>query len=276
MKAGFGARVAQAVASVERRVKGARAPEVALVLGSGLGDLVDRIEGITVPYAEVDGFPAPTVAGHRGLLRIGTVDGAKGRLAVAVLAGRFHYYEGHSIDDVVLPVFTAAGLGARTLIVTNASGAVNTSYSPGDLVLIRDHVNLMGTNPLIGPLAEGLGPRFPDMSEPYSRRLREAAQAASGGGLAEGVYAAFSGPTYETPAEIRMLRAMGADLVGMSTVPEVIAARFLGLEVLGISCVTNMAAGILEQPLSHAEVVETGKRVAARFADLVFGVLARL
>jgi purine-nucleoside phosphorylase len=275
MKAGFEARVAKAVASARHGLRGAASPEVALVLGSGLGDLVDGIEGTTIPYTAIEGFPAPTVAGHRGLLRLGTVGRPQGPLAVAVLAGRFHYYEGHPIDDVVLPVFTAHGLGARTLIVTNASGAVNTSYSPGDLVLIRDHINLMGANPLIGPHAEGLGPRFPDMSEAYSRRLRETAQAASGG-LAEGVYAALSGPAYETPAEIRMLRAIGADLVGMSTVPEVIAARFLGLEVLGISCVTNMAAGILERPLSHAEVVETGKRVAARFAEVVFGVLGRL
>jgi len=248
-------------------------PEVAIVLGSGLGDLVDRVRGVTLQYTEIEGFPTLTVAGHRGLLRVGAVDGC--RLGVAVFAGRSHYYEGCDIDEVVLPVFVAAGLGARTLIVTNAAGAVNTAYAPGALVLIRDHINLMGTNPLIGPLVEGSGPRFPDMSEPYSRRLRELAQRAAGG-IPEGVYAALSGPSYETPAEIRMLRVLGADLVGMSTVPEVMAARFLGLEVLGISCVTNMAAGILEQPLSHAEVVETGRRVATRFAELVLGIVAQL
>lgn len=276
MKPGFRARVERAVASVRRRTQGGPQPDVAVVLGSGLGDLIDRVPGATMPYAEIDGFPTPTVAGHRGLLRVGEVDGGKrGRLAVAVLAGRFHLYESREVDDVVLPVFLAAGLGVRTLIVTNAAGAVNTTYAPGDLVLIRDHINLLGTNPLIGPLEEGWGPRFPDMTEPYSRALRELGRRI-GGDLAEGVYAALSGPSYETPAEIRMLRALGADLVGMSTVPEVIAARFLGLEVLGISCVTNMAAGILDQPLSHAEVVEAGGRAAPRFAELVLGVLRQL
>ncbi len=275
MKAGFRARVERAVASARSRIPAGARPEVAVVLGSGLGDLVDRVEGATVPYGEIEGFPTPTVAGHRGLLRVGEVDGARGRMGVAVLAGRFHFYEGREIDEVVLPVFLAAGLGARTLVVTNACGAVNTSYAPGDLVLIRDHINLMGTNPLIGPVDKDFGPRFPDMSEAYSRRLREVAHRAAPG-LAEGVYAALSGPSYETPAEIRMLRTLGADLIGMSTVPEVIVARFLGMDVLGISCVTNMAAGVLEQPLSHAEVVETGARVAARFAQLVLGILRLL
>lgn len=275
MNAGFRARVDRAVASARGRIGAAPRPEVAVVLGSGLGDLVDRVGGATVPYSEIEGFPTPTVAGHRGLLRVGEVEGAGRRLGVAVLAGRFHYYEGRGIDDVVLPVFLAAGLGVRALIVTNASGAVNQAYAPGDLVLIRDHINLLGVQPLIGPLDEGSGPRFPDMSEAYSRRLRALAHRVMPE-LAEGVYAALSGPSYETPAEIRMLRALGADLVGMSTVPEVIAARFLGLEVLGISCVTNMAAGILDQPLSHAEVVETGARAAARFAELVLGTLRLL
>jgi purine-nucleoside phosphorylase len=245
------------------------------MLGSGLGDLVDRIGGATVAYGDIEGFLTPTVAGHRGLLRVGEVAGERGPVRVAVLSGRFHFYEGHGIDEVVLPVFLAAGLGVRTLVVTNACGAVNRDFAPGDLVLIRDHINLMGANPLTGPHDTGFGPRFPDMSEAYSRRLRDVARRVRPD-LAEGVYAALSGPSYETPAEIRMLRAMGADLVGMSTVPEVIAARSLGLEVLGVSCVTNMAAGILDQPLSHAEVVETGARVAARFADLVLGILRLL
>ncbi len=275
MKAGFRARVERAVASARGRIGTAPQPEVAVVLGSGLGDLVDRIEGVTVAYGQIDGFPTPTVSGHRGLLRVGEVDGAGRRLAVAVLAGRFHAYEGREIEEVVLPVFLAAGLGARTLIVTNACGAVNEAYRPGDLVLIRDHINLMGVQPLIGPADEGLGPRFPDMSEAYSRRLRGLAHRVSPD-LPEGVYAALSGPSYETPAEIRMLRVLGADLVGMSTVPEVIAARFLGLEVLGVSCVTNMAAGILQRPLSHAEVVETGARAAGRFAQLLLGTLRLL
>jgi purine-nucleoside phosphorylase len=272
MNEGFDVRAQRAVASVLRRIGPERRPEVALVLGSGLGDLVDRVEGITIPYTDIEGFPATTVAGHRGLLRVGAVAGTTGP-RVAVLAGRFHFYEGRDMSKVVLPVFLAAGLGARTLIVTNAAGAVNASYSPGDLVVIRDHINLLGTNPLIGPHLEAKGPRFPDMSEAYSKRLRAIGASL---GLAEGVYAALTGPSYETPAEIRMLRALGADLVGMSTVPEVIAARFLGLEVMGISCVTNMAAGVLEQPLNHAEVVETGKRVASRFAEVILGVLRAL
>ena len=189
MKAGFRARVERAVASARRGIAAGAKPEVAVVLGSGLGDLVDRVEGASVAYAEIDGFPTPTVAGHRGLLRVGEVDGARGRLGVAVLAGRFHYYEGRELDEVVLPVFLAAGLGARTLIVTNASGAVNTSYSPGDLVLIRDHINLLGANPLVGPVDQDFGPRFPDMSEAYSRRLRDLAHrglAGSGRGRVRG------------------------------------------------------------------------------------------
>jgi purine-nucleoside phosphorylase len=213
------------------------------------------------------------VAGHQGILKV--VQLGSGH-TVGFMAGRFHYYEGRTMDDVVMPVFLLSRLGAGRLVVTNAAGAVNTTYDPGDLVLLRDHLNLLGTNPLIGPAIEGWGPRFPDMSQPYSRRLITLAQDVSEKPLNEGVYAALAGPTYETPAEIRMLRAMGADLVGMSTVPEVIAAGFLGLEVLGISCVTNMAAGILDQPLSHREVLETGQRVAEEFARLVRSFLSRL
>jgi purine-nucleoside phosphorylase len=241
---------------------------VGIVLGSGLGDFVDRVAGPTLPYASIDGFPETTVSGHRGLLKAGE--------EAIIMAGRFHMYEGREADDVVLPVCLLQRLGVDTLIVTNAAGAVNPAYAPGDLVLIRDHLNLMGRNPLVGPTAEGLGPRFPDMSSAYSPRLRALARDAWPEPLAEGVYAGLLGPSYETPAEIRMLRGLGADMVGMSTVPEVIVAASLGLEVLGISCITNMAAGMLDQPLSHEEVVETGGRVAGDFARLLVDVLRRI
>jgi purine-nucleoside phosphorylase len=195
--------------------------------------------------------------------------------AVAVMAGRIHYYEGHPIQDVVLPVFLLHRVGVRTLVVTNAAGGVNRTFTVGELVLIRDHINLMGVNPLRGP-NPGQGPRFPDMSTAYDPKLRELARAVSGGKMSEGVYAAFPGPSYETPAEVRMADRMGADLVGMSTVPEVIAASYLGMRVLGISCVTNMAAGILPQPLDHAEVIRAGKEAGPRFVELLGGILARL
>jgi purine-nucleoside phosphorylase len=191
------------------------------------------------------------------------------------MAGRIHYYEGHPVQDVVLPIFLLHRLGVRTLVVTNAAGGVNRAYSVGELVLIRDHINLMGVNPLRGP-NPGQGPRFPDMSTAYDPGLRDLARAVSDVKLKEGVYAAFPGPSYETPAEIRMLAVIGADLVGMSTVPEVIAASYLGMRVLGISCVTNMAAGILPQPLDHAEVLQAGKEAGPRFVRLLGGILARL
>ncbi len=245
-----------------------RAARAGVILGSGLGDFVEKVDGLEIPYQQIRGFPVPTVAGHRGMLKLGP--------RAAVLAGRFHAYEGWNMDDVVLPVFLAARLGIDTLICTNAAGAVNVSFEPGDLVLIRDHLNLMSRNPLIGPPLENLGPRFPDMSEAYSDELRRLAQECSDRRLAEGVYAALSGPTYETPAEIRMLRVLGADLVGMSTVPEVIAAKFLGMRVLGISCVTNMAAGVTDRPLNHEEVIATGRKTSARFAELLCAVLDAL
>jgi purine-nucleoside phosphorylase len=278
MNRDFAGRVQKALASVGPR--SAETPRAGLILGSGLGPFVERTIGRDIPYSAIEGFPRPTVEGHAGTLRLGG--------SVAVMAGRFHYYEGFSMDDLVLPVFLLHGLGVRTLIVTNAAGGIRRDYAPGQLVLIRDHINLIGSNPLRGPNPEGLGPRFPDMSEAYSRRLRElakrqaAAPATRGGAapdgeqLAEGVYAAFAGPTYETPAEVRMAEAMGADLVGMSTVPEVIAARYLGMEVLGISMVTNMAAGILDQPLSHEEVVRTAAGVIPRLAALLEGVLGEM
>jgi len=248
-----------------------RKPSIGVILGSGLGAMASSASGPKIAFESIPGFPRPTVAGHAGFIALGR--------SVAVQAGRFHYYEGHPMDRVVLPVFLLHRFGVRTLIVTNAAGGIDRRYHPGDLVLLRDHVNLMGANPLRGP-AHPSGPRFPDLSQAYDRGLRETAQevarAAGQAPLAEGVYAALAGPSYETPAEIRMLAAIGADLVGMSTVPEVIAARFLGMRVLGISCVTNMAAGILPQPLDHAEVMARGKEAGPRFIALIQGILERL
>jgi purine-nucleoside phosphorylase len=244
-----------------------RTPFIGIILGSGLGGLAAKAGGVEIPYSTIPGFPRPTVAGHAGLLKLGK--------SVAVMAGRFHYYEGHPLDEVVLPVFLLHRFGVRTLIVTNAAGGVNTAYSPGDLVLIKDHVNFMGVNPLRGANLD-LGPRFPDMSAAYDPKLRVLAHEASGVPLKEGVYGAFTGPSYETPAEIRMLAAVGVDLVGMSTVPEVIAASYLRIRVLGISCVTNMAAGILPQPLDHAEVIARGREAAPRFITLLEETVSRL
>ena len=259
MRSGFTERVEAAYAALPAAAR-ERQPSVGIILGSGLGEFARRVHGTAVPFASIPGLPKPTVEGHGGVLTVGR--------DVAVLAGRVHYYEGHEADEVVLPVFVLHRLGVRTLVVTNAAGGINRAYSPGDLVLISDHLNLAGYNPLRGP-DPGPGPRFPDLSDAYSPRLREMARMAAGARIAEGVYAALAGPSYETPAEIRMLAALGADLVGMSTVPEVITARSLGIEVLGVSCVTNMAAGILAQPLSHAEVIERGREAAPRFARLL-------
>jgi purine-nucleoside phosphorylase len=244
-----------------------RTPRTAVILGSGLGDFAARVQGDDVPFHSLPGFPVPTVKGHSGRFIIGESE--------VVMAGRIHYYEGHSIQDVVLPVFLLHRLGVRTLVVTNAAGGVNKAFTVGELVLIRDHINLMGVNPLRGP-DPGQGPRFPDMTTAYDPGLRDLARAVSEVPLKEGVYAGFAGPSYETPAEIRMLGAIGADLVGMSTVPEVIAAAYLGMRVLGISCVTNMAAGILPRPLDHAEVIRAGKEAGPRFVGLLRAILARL
>lgn len=266
MDRNFARRAAMAVASVPLRT--GEKPAIGVILGSGLGPFLDSFAGRTVPYRRIRGFPQPTVEGHQGLLKIGT--------RAVVAGGRFHYYEGWSMDEVVLPVFLLHGLGVRTLVLTNAAGGINRAYQAGDLVLIRDHINLMGVHPLRGPNPKGFGPRFPDMSRAYDPTLRGLAREAAGKDLAEGVYAAFSGPSYETPAEVRMAQRMGADLVGMSTVPEAIAAAYLGMRVLGVSCVTNMAAGILDQPLSHEEVVETGKKAMPAFLHLLEGLLRLL
>lgn len=251
-------------------------PKTGLILGSGLGVLADHIEeAVSIAYKDIPYFPQSTVEGHAGELLIGNLNGSP----VILMKGRFHMYEGYGPELTAFPVRVMKELGVKTLLVTNAAGGVNTSYEPGDLMLISDHLNLTGTNPLIGQNDNELGPRFPDMSQAYSRKLRELARSKAqqaGVSLQEGVYAGLLGPSYETPAEIRMLRTLGADAVGMSTVSEVIVARHAGLEVLGISCISNMASGILDQPLSHEEVIETTDRVREKFLNLVLAIIPEL
>ncbi|MGA3293189.1 MAG: purine-nucleoside phosphorylase [Candidatus Acidiferrales bacterium] len=248
-------------------------PKIALVLGSGLGAFADELASATrIPYHKIPGFPHSTVEGHAGALAIGKA----ADVPIAVMQGRVHFYEGYPPKDVVFPMRVFGRLGIRAAILTNAAGAINLDYSQGALVVIRDHINLQGTNPLIGANDERFGPRFPDMTQAYWKPYREIAlREAKRIGLQvhDGVYAALSGPSFETPAEIRYLKTIGADLVGMSTVPEVIVARQMGIRVLGISCATNMAAGILDQPLSHAEVMETGERVKSQFIALLRAVI---
>jgi purine-nucleoside phosphorylase len=249
---------------------------VALVLGSGLGAFADDLEdAASLPYLEIPGFARPTVEGHAGRLVSGSIEG----VACLAMQGRFHYYEGYSFEEVVFPVRVFGVLGIKSLVLTNAAGGLNVELDQGSLMVISDHLNLMGANPLLGPNDERFGPRFPDMSEVYSRDYQEMAVAeahAIGLELRRGIYAALSGPSYETPAEIRMLRTLGADAVGMSTVPEAIAARHMGIKVLGISCITNMAAGLLDQPISHTEVMETGERVHDTFKELLRRVIPKL
>jgi len=266
-------RIDIAVEAIRRRGGSA---EAAVVLGSGLGDFADKLaDSIVIPYGDVPHWPASTVIGHSGRLVIGRV----GKKRVAALAGRVHAYEGRDISDIVFATRVMGRLGAKQLILTNAAGGVNTGFTSGGLMVIDDHINLQGTNPLVGENDERLGPRFPDMTEVYSERLRriaDEAAAAAGVHVTHGVYAALLGPSYETPAEIRYLRAIGADAVGMSTVPEAIAARHMGLEVLGISCISNMAAGVLPEPLNHADVLETTRRVRGAFVALLEGIIERL
>ena len=256
-----------------------RAPEVSaigIVLGSGLGDFANALGDATVlPYDQLPHWPASRVIGHEGKLVVGTVSGRR----IAALAGRCHVYEGHDLGTVTFAVRALGLLGVKTLILTNAAGGVNTGFSQGALMAIDDHINLMGGNPLVGANDDRFGVRFPDMTEVYSSRLRAVADRAAkaiGLPLAHGVYAGLLGPSYETPAEIRYLRTIGADAVGMSTVPEAIVARHMGLEVLGISCITNMAAGVLPQPLNHAEVMETARRIRGQFIALLEGIIGQL
>lgn len=245
------------------------APSIGLILGSGLGDFCDRLENsVEIPFAQIPHLPTPTVEGHAGAFVFGSYHGR----SVAALRGRVHFYEGYPQQDITILVRIMAKLGVKTLILTNAAGGVNLDFHPGDLMVIADHINFSGTNPLIGPNLDEFGPRFPDMSDIYTRALREKlkplAQKA-GLTLREGVYMMYSGPSYETPAEIRAFRSLGADAVGMSTVPEAIAARHCGMQVMGVSCITNMAAGILPQPLSHSEVVEVAAKVKEGFTQLL-------
>jgi purine-nucleoside phosphorylase len=267
-------RVRRAVSDVRRH--DARVPKVALVLGSGLGGFADSLGAKTVvPYAEIDEMPRSAVPGHAGNLVIGEVRG----MPVVAMQGRVHLYEGYAPQDVVFGVRLMRHLGAEILVITNAAGGCREGLAPGDLMLIEDQINLTGQSCLIGPNEDEFGVRFPDMSEAYDRRLRElATQVAESQGLelAHGVYAGVLGPSYETPAEIRMLCRLGADAIGMSTVLEVIAAKHLGMRVLGLSCITNLAAGLSTNPLSHEEVTETAARVRQRFEALLAGILERL
>ncbi len=277
MSAGPDARnaaIEAATAAIRGRL-GSAAPRVAIVLGSGLGHLADAVSKPTrIPYADIPGFPAPGVAGHKGELVAGTLEG----VPVLMQSGRFHLYEGHPIETSALPVRVFAKLGIRTLVVTNAAGGIRSTFRPGTLMLIADHVNLMFRNPLIGPALEG-EERFPDMSDPYDRELRQLARDVARArriALDEGVYVGLLGPSYETPAEIRMLQRFGVDAVGMSTVPEVVVARARGIKCLGFSTITNLAAGISPTVLSHQEVLEVGRQVGDALGAIVQGVVARL
>ncbi|HEX8142586.1 MAG TPA: purine-nucleoside phosphorylase [Pyrinomonadaceae bacterium] len=247
-----------------------------LVLGSGLGAFADDLEeAVPVPYDEIPGFARSTVEGHAGRLVLGRVGG----LPVAVMQGRFHYYEGYALEEVVFPIRVLGLLGVKSLVLTNAAGGINVAFEQGSLMIISDHLNLMGVNPLRGRNDERFGARFPDMSEVYARDYQEIVAAegrAMNIELRRGIYGALSGPSYETPAEIRMLRTLGADAVGMSTVPEAIIARQMGIKVLGLSCITNMAAGVVDQPINHEEVVETGNLVRETFKELLRRVIPRL
>ncbi len=249
---------------------------VALVLGSGLGAFADDLkDSVVVPYEEVPGFARSTVEGHAGRLVLGTIES----VPVVAMQGRFHYYEGYALEDVVFPIRTFGLLGIKSLVLTNAAGGINIGLDQGALMVINDHLNLMGASPLLGPNDARFGPRFPDMSEVYARDYQEIAveEARSMNlELRRGIYAALSGPNYETPAEVRMLRTFGADAVGMSTVPEAIVARQMGIKVLGISCITNMAAGVIGEPINHEEVMETGARVHETFKELLRRVIPRL
>jgi purine-nucleoside phosphorylase len=251
-------------------------PRVALVLGSGLGAFADEFcEAARIPYSEIPHFPQSTAIGHAGQLVLGTVN----EIPVAGMQGRVHLYEGYSVHEVAFPIRVFARMGVPGVILTNAAGGIKREFTQGQLVVIKDHINLQGANPLNGSNDERFGPRFPDMTVAYDRRFREIAVGSgnrNGIGLYEGVYAALAGPSYETPAEIRYLQTIGADLVGMSTVPEVIAARHAGIRVLGISCVTNAAAGILDRPLNHEEVLATTERIRAQFISLLKVIIPRI
>lgn len=267
-------RITETAGWLRKRIGGT--PDVAIVLGSGLGDFTAVLrEATTIDYHDIPNWPASAVVGHAGRLVVGTLGGKR----VAALSGRVHFYEGHTLGTVTFATRVIGVIGVKAMILTNAAGGINLSFTPGTLMVIDDHINLLGGNPLVGPNDDRLGPRFPDMSEVYSLRLRtiaDTAARAQNSPVAHGVYVAVHGPSYETPAEIRYMRTIGADAVGMSTVPEAIAARHMGMEVLGVSCITNMAAGVLPQPLVHDEVMEVARRVRKRFGALLEGIVERL
>lgn len=267
-------RAQHAARTIQARTK--LKPRIALVLGSGLGGFADEFEdAVAIPYREIPGFVSSTAQGHVGSLVIGKV----ADIPVAAMQGRVHFYEGYSLEEVTFPIRTFKLLGIDTLILTNAAGGIDVQLTQGALMVISDHLNLMGVNPLHGPNDERFGPRFPDMTEVYSRDLQELVTQearAVGTTVRRGIYAALAGPSYETPAEIHMLRAFGADAVGMSTVPEAIVARHMGMNVVGISCITNMAAGISEQTINHEEVMETGQKVRETFTQLLRRIITKL
>ncbi|MCY9196233.1 purine nucleoside phosphorylase I, inosine and guanosine-specific [Bacillus atrophaeus] len=266
-------KIEQAAAFIKQHAP--QSPKIGLILGSGLGILADEIEGaVKLKYEDIPDFPVSTVEGHVGQLVFGTLEG----VSVVAMQGRFHFYEGYSMDKVTFPVRVMKELGVEALIVTNAAGGINTAFRAGDLMIITDHINYMGTNPLIGPNEADFGVRFPDMSSAYDKDLSQLAEKMAQElqiPVQKGVYTAVTGPSYETPAEVRFLRTIGSDAVGMSTVPEVIVAKHAGLRVLGISCISNAAAGILDQPLSHDEVMEVTEKVKAGFLQLVKAVIAK-
>lgn len=268
------AKILEASAYIQSKI--AKKPKIGIVLGSGLGIYIDQIQNKTIiPYTEIPHFKKTSVEGHSGALISGEVHG----IPVVALQGRLHPYEGYAMDEIVLPVRVLATLGIEFLFLTNASGGINADFHPGDLVTITDHINLSGRNPLVGPNIAELGPRFPDMSNAYDKELRELIHSVGSRhhvDLKNGVYCSVLGPTYETPAEIRMLRILGADLVGMSTVPEVIAANHLGLKVAGVACVTNYAAGIKEEKLSHADVKKVAEKAMVGFATVLTETIGEL
>lgn len=256
--------------------KSSTQPKIGLILGSGLGVLADEIQNpIKIKYNEIPNFPVSTVEGHAGQLVLGTLEGKE----VVAMQGRFHYYEGYSQQEITFPVRVMKALGVDTIVVTNAAGGANVDFKPGDLMVIKDHINLSGNNPLMGKNDERFGARFPDMSTAYKPKYVELVKECAKElkmEIQEGVYAFFSGPTYETPAEVKMARILGADAVGMSTAPEVIVASHSSMDVIGISCITNMAAGILDQPLNHEEVIETTEKVKSEFLSLVKAVVNKI
>ncbi|MHB1420410.1 MAG: purine-nucleoside phosphorylase [Bacillota bacterium] len=269
----LGRKVSDTQSFLQKRIKDQL--QVGLILGSGLGDLANEItEGISIPYRDIPHFPTSTVTGHAGCLVIGNLSGRK----VIAMQGRFHYYEGYSLEEVTYPVRVMQRLGIEALVVTNAAGGINRSFHPGDLMLITDHINVMGHNPLRGENTDA-GPRFPDMTGAYHPKYLNLARGVSqrlGITLREGVYAGVPGPSYETPAEVKFLEIIGADAVGMSTVPEVIVGNHGGLKVLGISCITNMASGVLHGKLNHKEVIETADRSKGQFSNLIKGILEEM